>query len=278
LAQGRFAVRALTRNSDSEKAASLREAGAEVVQGDLSDIESLHAALRGSHGVFGVTNFWEHFDKEYELGKNLIDAVAASDVRHLVFSTLPHVKTITEGELEVPHFDTKGRLEEYARDRGLPATFIHVAFYFENFLSFFPPQKNSNGGYAFGFPQGDTPLAGVSVEDVGGVVAAIFANPKKFKGRVVGVVGDDLTGEDYAAIMSRVLGKTVTYNYIPRDVFASFDFPGAEDLANMFEYNRLYIPNRCADVSESRSLYSEMQNFTAWLMANEQKFEHVLGE
>ena len=111
-----------------------------------------------------------------------------------------------------------------------------------------------------------------------GVVAAIFAKPEKLKGRVVGVVGDDLTGDDYARIMTRVLGKSVEYNHIPRETFASFGFPGAEDLANMFEYNRLYIPNRCADVSESRSLYSGMQNFTTWLTANREKFADVFGE
>jgi hypothetical protein len=46
----------------------------------------------------------------------------------------------------------------------------------------------------------------------------------------------------------------------------------------MFEYNRLYIPNRCADVAESRSLNPNMRNFTSWLMANKQAFESVLGE
>lgn len=276
LSGGKFAVRCITRNPGSEKAAALKEAGAELFKGDLENIESLRSALGGCYGVFGVTNFWEHFGKEYQQGKNLVDAVAASGVEHFVFSTLPHAKKITNGKIEVPHLDMKGQLEEYTRGLGLSATFVHVAFYYENFLSYFLPQKHEDGKFAFGFPQGDTPLAGVSIEDLGGVVAVIFERPSGFKGKIVGVVGDDFPPKTYAEIMTRVLGKPVVYNYIPREVFASFDFPGAEELANMFEFNRLHIPNRQADLAESRSLYPKMQTFESWLSANKDKFSGIL--
>jgi uncharacterized protein YbjT (DUF2867 family) len=267
-----FSVRCLTRDPGSEKAQALAKAGAEVFKGDLENPESLDAALKGCYGVFGVTNFWEHFDKEYEQGINLVDAVERAGVEHFVFSTLPYVNKITRGEFEVPHFDIKGRLEEYTRSLGINATFVSVAFYYENFLNFSPLQKQEDGSYAFGFPQGDTRLAAVAVEDLGGVVKTIFERPSEFKGRIVGVVGDDLPPAAYADAMTRILGKKVVYNYIPRDVFASFDFPGADDLANMFEYNRLHIPNRREDLEESRSLYPKLQSFESWLTANKDKF------
>jgi uncharacterized protein YbjT (DUF2867 family) len=265
-------VRCLTRDPNSEKAAALAEAGAELFKGNLEDAASLDAAMEGCYGVYGVTNFWEHFDKEYQQGKNLVDAVKRNGVEYFVFSTLPYVKKLTKGDLAVPHFDIKAQLEEYARSLGINAAFVHVAFYYENFLYFFPPQKQEDGSLAFGFPQGDTPLAGVAVEDLGGVVKAIFERPSDFKDKTVGVVGDDLPPQAYADIMTRVLERKVVYNYIPRGVFASFDFPGADDLANMFEYNRLHIPNRRADLEQSRALYPGMQTFESWLAANKDKF------
>jgi hypothetical protein len=76
--------------------------------------------------------------------------------------------------------------------------------------------------------------------------------------------------------MSRVLGKKIIYRYIPREVFAKFGFPGAEDLSNMFEYNRLFIPNRLADLEQSLELYPEMQRFEPWVEANRQKFAAIL--
>jgi uncharacterized protein YbjT (DUF2867 family) len=276
LADGKFAVRCLTRNPEAERALALREAGADLVKGNLDNIADLRMALKDCYGVFGVTNYWEHFEKEYQQGKNLVEAVAASNAKHFVFSTLPYVEKITNGELRVPHFDIKGQLEDYTRELGLYATFVHVPFYFENFLSFFPPLKQDDGSYAFGFPQGDTLLAGVAVEDVGGVVGALFESPETFKHKVVGIVADERRPDDYAEIMTRVLGKTIVYNYIPREIFAAFNFPGASDLANMFEFYRLHVPTRQADMAQSRVLFPKIQTFESWLMANKDKVEDIL--
>jgi uncharacterized protein YbjT (DUF2867 family) len=269
---GEFRVRALTRNPESAKAAALRQAGAEVVKGDLGDFRSVRAAVEGCDGVFGVTNYWEHFDQEYQHGKNLVDAVKGAEVEHFVFSGLPHVKALTSGALEVPHFDRKGEIEEYARQVRPGSTFVHVAFYYDNFLASFPLKDQGNGTYGFGFPQGDTPLAGVAVDDIGGVVAAIFARPLQFRDKTVGIVGDDLPPAKLAEIMTRVLGKKVVYSYVPREVFASYRFPGADDLANMFEFNRLYIRSRKTDLAESRSLYPAIQSFETWLQAHKGEF------
>lgn len=54
-----FAVRALTRNPSSEAARALKDAGAEVVQGDLTDRNSLGAAFDGCWGAFVATNFYD---------------------------------------------------------------------------------------------------------------------------------------------------------------------------------------------------------------------------
>jgi uncharacterized protein YbjT (DUF2867 family) len=272
LARSNFRIRCLTRHPDSEKARALDQAGAEIVQGDLEDAGSIRAALKGCYGCYGVTNFWEHFEKEYGQGRNLVDAVQRSGVEHFVFSTLPHCKKISGGKLEAPHLDMKAQLEEYTRRLGLKATFVHVAFYFENFLTFFPPQAQEDGSFAFGFPQADTPLAGVAVEDVGSIVSILFERPQDYLGKVVGIVGDDLTGDRYAETMTRILGTRVSYRHVPREEFAALGFPGAEDLANMFEFNRLYIPNRRADVEMCRALNPKMQTFETWLTSNKGAF------
>jgi len=272
----KYRVRCLTRNPNSDQANALKLAGAEVRRGNLDDPASLCEALEGSWGVFGVTNYWEHFAKELPQGKNLVDAVRAAKVPHFIYSTLPYIKKLTGGKIEVPHFDLKGEIEEHARELKLGATFVNVAFYFENFIHFFPPQKNADLSYAFAFPQGDVPLAGVAVEDLGGVVAGIFADPEAFRDKTVGVVGDDLPCAEYAATMSRVLGKKVVYSHMPREQYAALGFPGADDLANMFEYNRLHIPNRQADIHESLRLYPGMQRFEPWVKENKAALLNVL--
>ncbi len=272
LHQGQYQVRILTRNPGSEKAAALGQMGAENFAGDFSNRESLLAAVQGCYGVFGLTNFWEHFEKEYELGVNLIDAVSAAGVQHFVLHTLADYNALSNGQFPVPHCDMKAALKRYTKQKNLAATFFEVAFYYENFFSFFPPVPDQFGTFQFGFPQGNTRLAMVSVNDVGAVVAGIFAEPEAFVGRTVGAVGADDTCHHYAAQMTRILGVPVQYNYIPRDLYASFGFPGAVELANMFEVQRLYIPSRQRDLEVSYRLNPAMQTFEDWLQKNKAAF------
>jgi len=278
LRSGKWAVRCLTRNAGSEKAIALQKAGAILVEGDLDNMDCLLEATKGCYGVFGVTNFWEHFGKEYEQGKHLIDAVLASGVKHFIYSGLPAYKTLSGDKLSVPHCDIKAALEVYALSKGIPSTFMHIAFYYENFLYFFPPQREEDGAYYFGFPQGQTPLAMATPEDMGPMAALIFDHPDIYTGKTVGVVGEDRTCSEYAAIMSRVLGVTIRYRYIPRDVYAGLGFPGAEELANMFEVQRLHIPHRRGDLMNSYYMNSRMQSFESWLVRNKSQLLQLLNQ
>lgn len=272
LLQKDFSVRILTRNASSANALALKTKGAEVAVGDLDDIESLKKAMAGCHGVFGLTNFWEHFGKEYSQGKNLIDAVAATNIKHFVLHTLTDYGKLSGGKFPVPHCDGKAALQVYCDSLGLPATYVQLAFYYENFLNFFPLQHGADDNWHFGFPQGDTKLAMASVEDLGEVVASIFNDPQTYIGRTVGVVAEDETCSSYAETMTSVFARRVVYNHIPRDVYAGFGFPGAEELANMFEVQRLYILNRQADKEESHRLNPGIQSFRSWLVKNKDQF------
>lgn len=276
LAENNFAVRILTRNGQSEKALALQQAGAEVVTGDLDDRESIKYAMKDCYGVFGVTNFWEHFEKECQQGKNLIDSVKEMNIEHFVLHTLPDYNKLSNGKYPTPHCDIKAALQAYTNSQNIPSTFVQVAFYYENFFTFFPLQKSADGSYSFGFPQGDTKLAMVSIDDLGLVVAAVFNHPAEYIGRTVGVVGADDTCYEYAAVMSRVLEKKVSYQYIPRDEYAALGFAGAEELANMFEVQRLHIPQRQIDLIESYGLNPALQPFAHWVSKNKCRFTAMM--
>jgi uncharacterized protein YbjT (DUF2867 family) len=275
LRAGSYRVRCLTRSPDSQAARALRDRGAEVVQGDMDDVDSLTGAMSGCEAAFCVTNFWEHFDRERQHGMNLVVAVDRAKLTHAVFSTLPSPRQ-SDPALNVPHFEIKAEVEQAARQRSLAASFVHVAFYYENFLSFFPPRKQEDGSYAFGFPQGDTPLAAVAVEDVGGVVRAIFDRHEAFIGKTVGVVGDDRPAAEYARILSEAIGVPIVYNHIPRDVFADFGFPGAADLAHMFDYNRRFLLDRSRDLQQSRQLHPQIQDFHTWARSHRDALKAAL--
>ena len=180
------------------------------------------------------------------------------------------------GALNCPHFDIKAGHEELTRRRGIPATFVHIAFYYENFLGFFPLRPAGDGSYEFSFPQGDTPLAAISVEDYGKIVAPLFDLAPN--GAVVKAVGDEMPATGYAAVMAEVIGAPVRYRYVTREAYAALDFPGAGEVADMFEYYRLYMPRRREDLELCRTFAPGLQTFAAWAQRNAGKLRASIAQ
>lgn len=114
-----YSLRGITRDPSSGKSKAMAERGVEVVQAELNDVESLKKAVKGSYGVFGVTDFWSLLDKQKEIqqGKNIFEACKAKGVRHFIFSTLPWAEKITDGVLKnVDHFDSKAEVGEFIEE------------------------------------------------------------------------------------------------------------------------------------------------------------------
>jgi uncharacterized protein YbjT (DUF2867 family) len=132
------------------------------------------------------------------------------------------------------------------------------------------PQKGPDGVLAITLPMGDRKLPGIATEDIGKCAYGIFEKGRELVGKSVGIAGEHLTGTQMAATFSKVLGQEVRYNAISPEVFRGFGFPGADDLGNMFQYNRDFSDEFCAarDIAFSRSVNPELQDFAAWLARN----------
>jgi uncharacterized protein YbjT (DUF2867 family) len=278
--KGGFAARALTRNPGSDKAKELAKAGAEVVQADLDDVESLKKAFAGAYGGFCVTNFWEHFSPEKELAQARNMATAAKDagVKHVIWSTLEDTRkwvpldddrmpTLME-KYKVPHFDAKGEANALFTDLGVPTTFLQTSFYWDNFIFFGSgPKKGPDGVLALTMPMGTGKLPGIAAVDIGKSAYGIFKKGPSLVGQTVSIAGEQLTGAEMAAAMGRALGKEIRYNDVAPEVFRGFDFPGAADLGNMFQFKRDFQDDFCGprSVEKTRELDPELQSFDTWL-------------
>lgn len=281
-----FAVRAITRKPDSDKARALAKQGVEVVAGDLDDVDSLRRALAGVHGAFFVTSFWEHFSPEKEIAQARAMAQAAKDagVRHAIWSTLedsrrfiplsdPRMPTL-HGKYKVPHLDGKGESDRFFKEAGVPTTFLLTSFYWDNLIHFgMNPKKGPDGRLALTIPMGDRKLPGIAAEDIGGCALGIFKRGDEFIGKYVGIAGEHPTGAQMAKGLSRALGQEVIYNAVSFDAYRSFGFPGAEDLGNMFQLKHDINDQYCAsrNLALSRSLNPKLQTFDQWLASNKDR-------
>src|SRR5215467_431431 len=182
---GGFACRAVTRDTNKDKAKALASGGAQLVKADIDDVESLKKAFAGAYGVYAVTNFWEHFsgEKEKAQAKNIADAAKAAGVKHVIWSTLEDTRKLMSSDdkrmpmlqekYRVPHFDAKAEANESFK--GLPVTYLVTTFYWDNLYMFgLAPKKDDKGVYSWTFPMGDAKLAGMAAEDIGKTAYGIF--------------------------------------------------------------------------------------------------------
>jgi len=275
-----YRVRAISRNPDSDKAKALAELGAEVVKADVDDEKSLTRAFKGAYGVFCVTFFWEHFSPEKEVAEATAMARAAKQagVEHVIWSTLEDTRRwvpidddrmpTLQGKYKVPHFDGKGEANQEFTKAGVPTTFLLTSFYWENLIHFgMGPKRNEEGQLAFVLPMADKRLPGIAAEDIGMCAYGIFKAGTKYIGKTVGIAGEKLTGEAMAKELGGVLGTPVSYSYVPPEVYRTFGFDGADDLANMFQFKRDFENDYCdaRDLDLSRQLNPKLHTFHEWL-------------
>jgi hypothetical protein len=273
--KGGFAARALTRDPTKKAAVALKNAGAEVVKFDMDDPSTHGLALEGAYGVFVVTNYWEHFsvEKEKAHAKSVAEAAEKAGVRHIIWSTLEGTNDFFDSLPEeerpnkldgyyVPHFDGKHESDVYFPPN--KTTKLFTSFYLEN-LAGFGMVKDG----VLCNNMGDSPLPVIATVDIGKCAYAIFKARHTYMGKNVYIAGDVLTCREIMAIASDVTQQEFEYQAVDRETYASFGFPGANDMANMFYFkvkNKDFVKNR--DPSKAKELNPKLQSTREWMEKN----------
>jgi uncharacterized protein YbjT (DUF2867 family) len=155
------------------------------------------------------------------------------------FETYECTHEDAKGPMSVAHFDGKARCEKMFDD--LPTTFMVTSSYLENFCNFFAFTQGDDGSYTFTLPLGnDVKIPWTILGDLGKLVASTLTKPELI-GQRIGQASVFATGDDLAEIFSNATGKTIKYNCVSWETFASFGFPGAVELAQMFEFWIRYV-------------------------------------
>jgi uncharacterized protein YbjT (DUF2867 family) len=275
--------RAITRSANSPAAKALAELGAEVVEADLNDLESVKRAFDGAYGAFCVTFFWEDLSPENELAHAKTMAIAAkhAGLEHVVWSTLEDTRTRVPladdrmptlmGRYKVPHLDAKAEANGAFIEAGVPTTFLVTSFFWENNINFgMGPKPGRDGILTITFPMGDKKLPGIAAEDIGKCAYGLFNRRDSSIGATVGIAGEHLTGAQMAAALSEAFDREVRYNDISPEAYRGLGFPGADDLGNMFQYFRDFEADVLAarSIETSRALNPALQSFKDWLAKN----------
>jgi uncharacterized protein YbjT (DUF2867 family) len=267
-------VRAFVRSPHSARSRALRQAGAELIQGDLANASSIRSAMQGVHGVFSVQPssgqgalYGVSDEEEVRYGTTIADIAVERGACHLVYSSS---NAVGEEPAGMGHFDSKARIEAHVRSLPIATSIIRPAAFMEMLMM--PGFGLDEGRFNF-FMQPDQPMQLVAVEDIGRIVAAIFADPARFGGSILEVAGDAVTGGDLGNLLSQAAGKPISYARFSGEVLAANPF--LSKLTELVDAGRLAGH---ADLEELRRLNPELMTFHAWLSTSgREAFKAALG-
>jgi len=226
LARRGVRVRALIRKP--EKAEAVRRAGAaEVAIGDLTDRDSIEAALKGVTRLFYIAPaFIEH---EAELGLAMVRAARRAAVRRIVYSSVIHPVLS-----DLVNHTAKATVEEAILDSGLDYVFLHPARFFQNYLASW--QQVVDTGRLVEPWSTKTRFSRVDYRDVA-EVAAMALTEDRLLGGTYELCADGVHDSDAVAeILTQVLGRQVRAERMAPTEAAPPDSP----MRAMFEhYDRI---------------------------------------
>src|SRR5262245_30616516 len=211
LKQGK-AVRAMVRNED-ERAQTLRDMGAEVMVGDLLDLDSMHRVIAGCETMY--------------FGMSVSDAYLAATVnaaavaKHHGVKAFINMSQMTVSQMSItettasPQHKLHWLAEQALNWSGLPVAHVRPTALLEGFFLLFTSDsvRESN---QIRLPFGAGKTSPVAAEDVARVIAALLANPQPHIGKIYHLTGPQSENMHfYAQEYSKALGRTITFQDIP---------------------------------------------------------------
>lgn len=201
-------VRALVRRED-ERAQALRDMGADVVQGDLLDLNAMHRAIEGCGRIY----FGMSVSPQYLEATVNVAAVA----RHHGVEAFVNMSQMTVSQMSITETTPSPQhklhwLAEQALDwSGLPVVQVRPTVFMEGFFLRFAASgiKKAN---ELALPMGNGKTSPISAFDVARAVAEILANPAPHLGKIYNLTGPQ--SEDlrfYAGEFAAVLGREISY-------------------------------------------------------------------
>jgi len=271
---------ALTRKASSPAAKRLAEenpSNLKIVEGNLEERDSIVKIFEdvkkedsGIWGVFCVLAFpgmGAEATGEERQGKNLADISLKYGVQTFVYSSAMRMGPKYEDTLELSH-KAKRNIENHCIDlgkKGLNWTILQPGFFLENLDGFI-----GSIGVAV-LKKGlkpETDVAFIGSEDIGNVAAGVFANPQKYRHKVLAVVGECCTMSHLEDAHQRATGKPMPAVPIPFAWMITKTNKGTQSLIEHIELNyhaRVSgdYPSANEEISLANTAY-KMKNCYEW--------------
>jgi uncharacterized protein YbjT (DUF2867 family) len=212
----REAVRIVTRSR--ERAEALGRMGAEIVDGNLLDRESMIRACKGATGVLSAAHSIFGRGKHASVHvdgrghRDLIDAAREAGVHHFVYTS---VFDFGGAYRSIPFIRIKYETEKYLSSSGLAHTILRPTVFMQPHAHALIGVPVVRKGRVVLFGSGRVRRNFVAPEDVARVAVASLRDPS-LAGETVDVGGpENLTDLDVVRIYERLSGRTAKVRHVP---------------------------------------------------------------
>ncbi len=211
-------VRCMVR--DESKAPALREAGAEVVVGDLDDRDSLERAMQGTDTVFLVIANGPNIEQQ---GRNAVAAALAAGVTRVVRYSVVKIP----GMQEMRTAKMQRAVDEVLESSGLQYSHVRPTNYMQQYLMSASTIQSDGAMY---FPYGEGKIGMADVRDMADAAIEVLIGDGH-EGKSYDITGaESLSLHQVAAAISKVIDKEVKYVDIPEaDARAGFLSMGIDE-------------------------------------------------
>jgi hypothetical protein len=223
VADGKYTVRALTRDLRSRRAQLLGALGkVQLVEGTFADEETLRAGFRGCDGAFiNIDGFNTGEKTELYWAIRSYEIALEEGVRFFVYGSLDYAlkKAGYDSTFRTGHYDGKGRVGEWIlfqnrsnRDRMGAAVFT-TGPYMEMAISAMTPMTPSveDGVVTWRVPLGAGAVPHVALDDCGFYVRWLFDHPARTNGMDLQVAIEQVAYDKLAEAFTRVTGRPARY-------------------------------------------------------------------
>ncbi|MCW2242077.1 NmrA family NAD(P)-binding protein [Azospirillum canadense] len=205
-------VRALVRRED-ERSEDLQRLGAEVVQGDLTDLTAMHRAIEGCARLyFGMS-----------VSEAYLEATVntAAVARHHGVEAFVNMSQMTVTQMGItettnsPQHKLHWLAEQALAWSGLPVVTMRPTVFLEGFFLRLAAAGVRDGD-ELALPLGRGRTSPISAVDVARAVSVILDDPRPHIGHVYNLTGYESADLDhYARVFSEALGRPIHYRNVP---------------------------------------------------------------
>jgi NAD(P)H dehydrogenase (quinone) len=187
------------------KASDIAAMGVQVRQADYDQPASLDAALEGADRLLLISS--SEIGQRVRQHRAVIDAAKRSGIQLLAYTSVLHADTSVLA-LAQEHRETEAAI----LDSGLPFVLLRNGWYTENYMAGVPSALSLGALYGCA---GEGRIASAARADYAEAAATILTSDDP-AGRIYELAGDTAyTLSDFAAAISRQIGKTINYVNLP---------------------------------------------------------------